>query len=69
MPARAYSSRRVIASAQKCGGVHTKMMRNRSSAFGSTLLVTAAQPSTGGAAPAAPPMTMFCEVARFSHTV
>ena len=69
MPARAYSSRRAIARAQKCGGVHTKMMRNSSSAFGSTLSVTAVQPSTGGAAPAAPPITMFCEVARFSHTV
>jgi hypothetical protein len=45
------------------------MMRNSSSAFGSTLLVTAAHPSTGGAAPAAPPITMFCGVARFSHTV
>ena len=69
MPARAYSSRRAMASAQKCGGVHTKMMRNSSSAFGSMEFVTAAQPRTGGAAPAAPPMTMFCEVARFSHTV
>ena len=33
------------------------------------MFVTAAQPSTGGAAPAAPPITMFCEVARLSHTV
>ena len=27
--------------------------------------VTAAQPSTGGIAPEAPPMTMFCGVAGF----
>ena len=31
--------------------------------------VTAAQPITGGSAPAAPPMTMFCGVRRFSHIV
>ena len=51
MPTFAYSSRRAIASAQKCGGVHAKMIRNSSSAFGSTLLVTATQPSTGAAPP------------------
>ena len=64
-----YSSRRAIASAQKCGGVHAKMIRNSSSAYGSTCPVTAVQPSTGGAAPAAPPMTMFCGVMCLSHTV
>ena len=69
MPALAYSSLRAMASAQKCGGVQMKMMRNSSSAFGSMESVTAAQPSTGGAAPAAPPMTMFCEVARLRYTV
>ncbi len=31
--------------------------------------VAAAQPITGGMAPAAPPMTMFCAVRRFSHMV
>jgi len=31
--------------------------------------VTTAQPITGGSAPAAPPMTMFCAVQRFSHIV
>ena len=31
--------------------------------------VTAAQPIIGGKAPAAPPMTMFCGVERFSHIV
>ena len=34
-----------------------------------TLPVTAAQPMTGGSAPAAPPMTMFCGVVRFSSIV
>ena len=69
MPTRAYSSRRAIASAQKCGGVQAKMMRKSSSASACTTPVTAVQPSTGGAAPAAPPITMFCGVARLSHTV
>ena len=69
MPTFAYSSRRSIASAQKCGGVQMKMIRNRISACGCTVPVTAAQPSTGGAAPAAPPMTMFCGVARFRNSV
>ena len=67
--ASAYSLCRSIASAQKCGGVQMKMIRNRISACGSTVPVTAAQPSTGGAAPAAPPMTMFCGVARFRNRV
>ena len=31
--------------------------------------VIAAQPTTGGSAPAAPPMTMFWAVQRFSHIV
>jgi hypothetical protein len=31
--------------------------------------VTAAQATSGGTAPAAPPMTMFCGVVRLSHTV
>ena len=34
-----------------------------------TVPVTAAQPIIGGKAPAAPPMTMFCGVARLSHIV
>ena len=34
-----------------------------------TAPVTAAQPIIGGEAPAAPPMTMFCGVRRFSHIV
>ena len=31
--------------------------------------LAAAQPTSGGTAPAAPPMTMFCGVERFSHRV
>ncbi len=31
--------------------------------------VTAAQPTSGGSEPAAPPMTMFIVVERFSHIV
>jgi hypothetical protein len=34
-----------------------------------TTPVTAVQPSTGGPQPAAPPITMFCGVARLSQTV
>ena len=37
--------------------------------LGGTSPVTAAQPSTGGIAPEAPPITMFCGVAGFSSTV
>ena len=33
------------------------------------LLVTAAQPTRTGTAPAAPPITMFCEERRLSHSV
>jgi len=44
-------------------------MRNRSSAGSATEPVTAAQPMTGGSAPAAPPMTMFCGVERLSQRV
>jgi hypothetical protein len=47
MPAFAYSARLAIASAQKWGGVQTKMTRNSSNAFASTLFWTAAQPSRG----------------------
>jgi hypothetical protein len=57
------------ASAQKCGGVHMKMMRNSAIEPRSTLPVTETQPIIGGKAPAAPPITMFCGVRRFSHMV
>ena len=44
-----------------------KMIRNRISGSGPTSPVTAAQPSTGGIAPDAPPITMFCGVAGFEQ--
>ena len=56
-----------MARAQKCGGVQAKIIRNNSSEYGSSVPVTAVQPSTGGAAPAAPPITMFCGVARLRN--
>ena len=68
-PARAYSFERYSASDQKWGGVQAKMMRKSSSASGATSFATAAQPSTGGIAPEAPPITMFCGVAGFRSTV
>ena len=37
--------------------------------LGAVLPVAAAQPTTGGNAPDAPPITMFCGVQRFSHIV
>ena len=45
------------------------MIRNISTGSIETEPVTAAQPITGGNAPAAPPMTMFCGVQRLSHIV
>jgi hypothetical protein len=45
------------------------MIRHSSSASGPTSPRIAAQPSTGGIAPDAPPMTMFCGVAGLSTTV
>ena len=68
-PARAYSPARTSESAQKCGGVQTKMMANRIHGRSAVSPPTAAQPITGGRAPAAPPMTMFCGVRRFSPSV
>ncbi|MNI82046.1 hypothetical protein D3C73_1387180 [compost metagenome] len=58
-----------MAKAQKCGGVQAKMIStsNRGSAL--TWPLTATQPSNGGAAPAKPPMTMFCGVARLRKPV
>ena len=44
-------------------------MRHSISASGSTEPRMAAQPSTGGIAPEAPPMTMFCGVSGLSTTV
>ena len=44
-------------------------MKNRITAVPLTEPLTAAQPTSGGTAPAAPPMTMFCGVRRFSQIV
>ena len=44
-------------------------MRKRMTLSRLIVPVAAAQPMTGGKAPAAPPMTMFCGVQRFSHMV
>src|SRR5438477_392703 len=54
---------------QQGGAVHSKMIRNKSSGSTAIWPVAAAQPMTGGNAPAAPPITMFCGVRRFSHIV
>jgi hypothetical protein len=58
-----------IASAQKRGGAHTKTMAKSASAGTVRLPVAAAQPTSRGTAPAAPPMTMFCGVARLRMRV
>ena len=46
-----------------------KMMANSKIGSSDIEPVTAAQPIIGGKAPAAPPITMFCGVERFSHMV
>jgi hypothetical protein len=58
-----------MASAQKCGGVQKKISANSTTAGSASPLVTADQPISTGAAPAAPPITMFCVDRRFSHNV
>src|SRR4051812_50218823 len=58
-PARAYSSFIRRDSAQKCGGVQKNTIANRSSASSDRPPVTAAQPTSGGGAPGAPPETIF----------
>ena len=58
-----------MASAQKCGGVHRKITANSTAAGQLTVPVTAAQPTSTGKQPAAPPMTMLDAVRRFSPIV
>ena len=48
-----------MASAQKCGGVQRKITANSTTAGQATVPVTAAQPTSTGKQPAAPPITMF----------
>ncbi|MNH31665.1 hypothetical protein D3C87_1838660 [compost metagenome] len=67
--APAYSSRLWIASAQKCGGVQAKMIITSSQGSAESCPVMEVQPSSGGMAPASPPMTIFWGVARFSSRV
>ncbi len=59
----------ISASAQKCGGVHKKISAKRANAGEPRCPVTAAQPTSGGTEPAAPPITMFSGVVRLSHIV
>ena len=47
------------ARAQKCGGVQTNTTANSTIAGIASDPVTAAQPTSTGTAPAAPPITMF----------
>ena len=46
-----------------------KMMANSTSGVHESVPVTAAQPTSTGTAPAAPPITMFWVERRFSHSV
>ena len=46
-----------------------KMSANSQKLSQVTTPLAAAQPTIGGSAPAAPPITMFCGVRRFSHIV
>ncbi len=68
-PASAYRGVSSRASAQKCGGVHRNTIKNRKTAPRPIRPFAAAQPTSGGIAPAAPPMTMFWAVLRFSQRV
>ena len=58
-----------MASAQKCGGVQRNMTANSTTGVQPAMSCTAAQPTSTGTAPAAPPMTMFWVLVRFSHSV
>ena len=46
-----------------------KMITNMITGAHDSELVTAAQPTSTGTAPAAPPITMFCELRRLSQIV
>ncbi|MNP61374.1 hypothetical protein D3C76_1565510 [compost metagenome] len=54
---------------QKWGGVQVKMIITSNQGSAESCPVMLVQPSSGGMAPASPPMTMFCGVARFSSRV
>ncbi len=58
-----------MASAQKCGGVQKNITPNSTTGAQVSESLTAAHPTSTGTAPAAPPMTMFCVLVRFSQIV
>ena len=58
-----------MARAQKWGGVQAKMMAKSTTGAQLRVPVTAAQPTSTGTAPAAPPITMFWVDVRFSQRV
>jgi hypothetical protein len=64
-----YSSFLYKAKAQKCGGVQVNIIKNNITAIRSIWPVIAVQPSSGGVAPAAPPITIFCGVFLFKYNV
>ena len=64
-----YSVSLYKANAQKWGGVQTKIRINKIIGKALTSPVAHAQPITGGKAPAAPPITMFCGVRLLSQIV
>tara|TARA_B100000131_G_C17590922_1_gene399151 strand:- start:22 stop:267 length:246 start_codon:yes stop_codon:yes gene_type:complete len=56
-------------SAQKCGGVQTKIIVNNMTGYKVRFPVAQAHPIIGGKAPAAPPITILCGVFRLSQIV
>ena len=67
--ANKYSSFLKIASAQKCGGVHKKIIPNKIKGSMDKWPVAHIYPIIGGIAPAAPPITIFWEVNLFKKIV
>ncbi len=55
--------------AQKCDGVHKKIIKNKIKGSTEILPVAIVHPITGGNAPAAPPITIFCGVFLFNQIV
>ena len=54
---------------KKCDGVQKKIIKKNTRGSRDKDPVAIVQPITGGRAPAAPPITMFCEVLFFSQIV
>ena len=55
--------------AQKCDGVQINIIKNIITGSIEILFIATAQPITGGSAPAAPPITIFCAVFLFNQIV